>query len=278
MTDELDPPKRLDAGDVVRTSARVLGSSLPALFAGALVANLPTIFAEVAISRWRADRLLAVLAAESDPYFGYVDEDELLRISTLALAGSVLARAFGVVLTQALVLYPVVERLAGRSAGVGAALGKGLMRVPSAFVALVLVSCTMLFTASCFVVPAFVFAVLFSLAVPAAILEDRGSFSAVGRSVSLTKDNWGVIAALAGVALVVFGGVGVGLGLAIDGAAWIVLDAEDVTGAPAFSYHVLHGLVIVIEAMLIAVVAAVTYARLREDDGIDAESLAEVFA
>ena len=272
-----DAGRRLELGDVVGTSAQVLGSSLPVLFAGAVVANLPTIASEVALSRWRAERLAEELSMVAG-YGYYGSDDELLRISALALAGSILARAFGVVLTQALVLYPVVERLAGRSAGVGSALGKGLLRVPAAFGALVLVSCTMLFTAGCFVVPALVFAVLFSLAVPAAIIEGRGSFSAVGRSVSLTRGSWGVIAALAIGALIMFVGLGWGLDAAFDAGGWIVTDHEDVTGPPGWGYHVLHGLVVVLEAMGIAVVSAVTYARLREDDGIDADALAEVFA
>ena len=66
VSDALDPPKRLDVGDVVRTSGQVMGSSLPALFAAALIANLPTAVAEVALARWRAETLLDLVTGADD--------------------------------------------------------------------------------------------------------------------------------------------------------------------------------------------------------------------
>jgi hypothetical protein len=276
---------RLSPSDVLSSTTSVLARSLPACFVSALVFTAPAVLVEHLLLEWRMRRYRELLepAAGGSTYpfldVGYVPEDELLRISVIALGLSSLAGAFAIAATQAGVLYPVVERLAGRRAGIGASIVKSLSRLPSALGAVVLVSCAVLFSASCFVVPAFVLAVLFSFAVPAAVVEELSPFRAVARSVDLTEGNRLLIAGLTGGLLLVFAGVRFGLRTAFDAPPALVLEAADLPAAlPTFSYHAALGITSLLEAMLLAVLSSVMYARLRQRDGVDAEQLAEVFA
>src|SRR5690606_13273081 len=128
--------QRLSPADVLRTSASVIASSGPALFVTAAICTAPALLVDVWLARWR----VAVSAASAaDGYlFEYGTEDEMLRTSALALLASGLVGSFGVAATQAGVLYAVVERIAGRTPSLAAAIGKPIARMPAAFGAMAL--------------------------------------------------------------------------------------------------------------------------------------------
>ena len=304
--------KRLDVSDVLGTTARVLAGSFPAFFLTALLCTAPAIAIEKWILDWRLSAYAELAPPPSDDgddhgdygaggygtgryggydyggydYGGYggddyyvgADEDELMRLSALALFLSALAAAFCIAATQAGVLYTVVEYLAGRRAGLGAALAKGASRLPAALGAMVLVSCMTLFGAGCFVVPGLIAACLFYFAVPAAVMENRSPFKAVARSVDLTNGNRVLLVLLVSGVLAGFAGARWVLRSAFGVAPLVVSDFSEIPSeAPTWSYFVALGGVTVLEAMVLAALSSVMYARLRERDGIDIDQLAEVF-
>lgn len=284
--------RRLDIADVIGTTARVLAGSFPAFFVTALVCMAPAILVEVWLLDWRTGAYgLAPEPAYDDygydPYGSVYDdygsyvtrEEELLRISVLALFGSGLATAFCIAATQAGVLYTVVEHLAGRRASLGSALAKGLSRLPAALGAMVLVSCMTLFGAGCAIIPGLIVALLFCFAVPAAVIEDKPPFKAVARSVDLTNGNRALLLAIVTVVLGLFAAVRWGMRAAWGVAPLFIVDSLEVPSEPpAWSYYVLFALVAVLEAITLASLSSVMYARLRERDGMNIDELAEVFA
>ena len=319
----MEGSKRLDLGDVLGTTARVLAGSFPAFFLTALLCTAPAIAIEKWILDWRLEAYAELAPPPlseggrgyggggddyggsggggyggggyggygggyrgydyggygADDYYGGADEDELLRLSALALFLSALAAAFCIAATQAGVLYTVVEHLAGRRAGLGAALAKGASRLPAAFGAMVLVSCMTLFGAGCAIVPGLIAACLFYFAVPAAVMEERSPFKAVARSVDLTNGNRVLLLLLVSGVLAAFAGARWVLRSAFGVAPLLVTDIADLPPeAPSFGYLAALGGVTVLEAMVLAALSSVMYARLRERDGIDIDELAEVFA
>lgn len=286
MSEANGSERRLVLADVVGTTARVLARSFPAFFVTAVLFTAPAIFVERALVEWRVDaRSEAIQISTYDPYdpYGYTEPvpalDAPLRASILALLASGLAGAFCIAATQAGVLYTVVEQLAGRTASLPAALGKGVLRLPAAFGAMVLVSCVVLFGSTCLVVPAFVAACLFYFAVPAAVMEELPPFRAVARSVDLTRGNRGMLLALVGAVVALFSGARFALRTLFDAPPLLVEELGQLpAGVPPWGYFVALGLVTVLEAMILAVLSSVMYARLRERDGMDVEALAEIFA
>ena len=295
-----DEERNLELGDVLATTARSLGGGALVFFAGALFANALALLGRYGIERWRVGKYAEVAGAlttsarstgydeygygydvydDYDASYGAIDLDDLMRHSALALLGIVLVKALGVVMTQAVILYPLVEQLNGRRPELGASLGKGVGRIPAALGALVVVSCTVMFTSGCLAIPGLACALLFSLAVPAAILEGLPPFRAIGRSVSLVGKNWAIILiVVAGLALS-FEAIDLGVRLAFDATPLFVWSIEDLPETPpSWTYYVVSAAVFVLEAVVVAVASGVVYARLREEDGVDAEALAEVFA
>lgn len=271
----------LGLGDVLSTTGRVMGGSLPAFFLTALLFTAPAVALDAWLVGWQLEAASAPPAHDIytyDPYgYGSAElEDEAWRRAILALLVSGLASAFAIAATQAGVLYTVVEHLAGRRAGLGAALAKGIGRLPAALGAVILVSCAVLFSASCFVVPAILMGTVFYFAVPAAVIEDLPPFKAVARSVDLTRGHRPLVLGLVATILVGFAALRWGARVAFGAPGWLGVEAA--TSAPGLPYFVALGLLAVLEAMLVAVLSSVMYARLRERDGVDVEALAAVFS
>lgn len=268
---------RLSLGDVLSTTANVLIAGLPIFFLAALVCTSPAIVLEIWLAGWRFEHFREVL--QGYEIYGYADEDELVRWSVLALGGSSLVGAFAIAATQAGALYTVVERMAGRTPAFGMVLRNAVFRMPAAIGAMIIVSCAVLFTGSCFGVPAIICAALFAFAVPAAVIEELSPFKAIGRSVDLTKDNRAMILGLFVAIVALFSAVRFGLRVAFGAPPLFAFMVEDVTeSTPAWGYHVATSLTIVLEAMLLAVLSGVMYAKLRQRDGLDIDALADVFA
>lgn len=271
---------RLSPSDVLSTTAGVLARSFPAFFVVAALCTAPAVVIDAWLLEWRVGEHVARTAAvHQDYYYVSAGEDELLRQSVLALLISGLIAAFCIAATQAGVLYAVVEELAGRRPSLGAALARPVARMPAALGAMVLVSCVVLFGSTCLAVPAIVLASLFYFAVPAAVIEELAPFRAVARSVDLTKGNRALVLGLVAVIVAIFAAARLGLRALWGAPPLLALEVGDMPeSGPAWSYFVLLGLVAVAEAMVLAVLSSVMYARLRQRDGIDVDALAEVFA
>lgn len=272
--------RRLSASDVLSTTVAVLARSFPAFFVVAALCTMPAVALDAWLLEWRIDEHVERTAAlHEDYYYVSAGEDELLRQSVLAMLLSGLIAAFCIAATQAGVLYAVVEELAGRRPSLAAAIGRPLTRMPAALGAMVLVSCVVLFGSTCLAVPAIALASLFYFAVPAAVIEELSPFRAVARSVDLTKGNRALVLGLVFAIVAVFAAVRFGLRALWGAPPLLALEVGDMPASgPAWSYFVMLGLVAVAEAMILAVLSSVMYARLRQRDGIDVDALAEVFA
>lgn len=266
--------ERLSASGVLGTTGSVLAGSFPAFFVTAAMLTAPAVAIEAWLVEWR---ITDEPISRADYY--YATDDETLRMSILAMLVSGLASAFCIAATQAGVLYAVVEQLAGRKPTLGAAIGKPLARMPAAIGAMLLVSCVVLFGSTCFVVPAIVAASLFYFAVPAAVVEELPPFRAVARSVDLTNGNRVLVLGLVGALVLVFSLLRLVLRALFDAPPLLAFEASELpASAPGWSYFVALALVGIFEAIVLAVLSSVMYAQLREQDGIDVDAIADVFA
>lgn len=251
----------LQAGDVLSLTARTIGSNLIPLAVIAGLCLTPVLIAELVLLLDQKAALDAVaLHGSMAPYYTAVGTVTLLRFVLSLVA-------------QGAVMFLTVEHLAGRKPRVGAAMSKVLSRVfvviAAAFVEGLVIGVGFLLC----VVPGVIFMCSYYVAVPAVVAERTGPIQALYRSAEMTRGHRVQILLLV---LVGFG-VSMGLGL-LSLTAEIPMAISPGTAADVLSWAI-RVAVEVVQTVVLAVLPAVTYARLRGiRDGIDAESLASVFA
>ena len=234
------------AGRVLGDSFRVLGSNLPAfLFLSLLL--LSPVYLFLALVVLDADLVLSV----PDVVFEY---------------GVTFAEMLLGFVAQAAVVYGTVRHLQGRRAGFAENVIGGLRKVvPVAFVAIAAGFATML-GMMFFLVPGLMIMTAYWVAVPAAVVEDRGIGASLTRSGDLTRDyRWrvfGVILVSLAFEVVSENLVGSVFGFEDNyylslAAAWLLAGASTALGA---------------------VLSAVTYHELRRvKEGVDVDQIAAVF-
>lgn len=308
-------------GDLLQTGARIVGGNLGAFFTVAFMATLPGL----AITQFFTMRWQEKMFAQADmigsarlggaPNIGNMFRDILDPTDFGGICLGSLIQFVLVYLAQAILMYTVVETLAGRKPPMGQAISKGLARAPAVLVTALLITLAyiaamlpgfilgiLIFVgaaagdagavAACcgmptmfllILIPIVYLAVVFFLAVPASVAENAGPVEAISRSIALTKGNrLTIFLTLLCLMLVLFVFACIG---GMFGAAFGAGGVDMATGMPqppstasqvvSFIMNLLVGS---LQTMLLASLAAVAYARIRGiRDGVDAGALAEVF-
>jgi hypothetical protein len=169
-------------------------------------------------------------------------------------------------LANAACLYGAYQIMRGQSFSIGESLGAGLRRLGPVVGAALLVGILIGLAALALVVPAFMVACAFYVAVPACVIERVGPRASLKRSGQLTRGNrWGIFGLLILVAIgtIVLAGALAALGAVIGGAVL----------AAIFTF-----VAEVVVAAFGAVMAAVVYHDLRvAKEGVDIDQIAAVF-
>jgi hypothetical protein len=222
-------------GSAIGTASSILFSHFTALVGTALVASLPG--------------LIFALALPASPFQGIVN----------LIVGEIVAVTL---------IYGAIQVLRGRQVSVSECFSQGFARLGTAIGVAIVASIGVILGMILLIVPGLILAVMWSVAVPAAVIERNGVFGSLSRSSALTKERrWRVFGAVlvAGVITIVVGAViggifGVVFGMdrtLLEIVVWLVTAATQ-----AFS----------------ACVNATLYFFLRrEKEGVDIEQIASVF-
>ena len=279
-----EPGARIDVGDLVAVSARVIGQNLVTFVAATTLVMSPTVAANVVFSEW-SQRKLRILTMSDDSMQHYDELSSLMMTVGLGAMVVVLVQVLTWYLAQAPVVYVTVEHMAGRRAGLFESLGGGLRGAVG--LGVIAIVCTIFASlgAMLCLVPGLIVMTVFFAAIPAAVAERLGPIDALQRSADLTL----------GHRLTVFG-LFVMIVLSYFAASWVANQliglggmASADPGDPAgglllplpfriLSYAV-HWALMVAASIPLATVSAVFYARVRGiRDGVDAEEIASVFS
>jgi hypothetical protein len=117
-------------------------------------------------------------------------------------------------------------------------------------------------------VPGFILATMWAVAIPAAVLEERGVTSSLSRSQELTSGRrWRVFGAYLVAGLIMLVGVGI-----VEGAAIAIAGVGS-----TFSLVAIWGFVALSQAFTACVVATLYYYLRREREGVEIDHIAAVF-
>lgn len=177
------------------------------------------------------------------------------------------------ILTYALIgalVYGTVQHLNGRKAGLGEIIGRGFSRIVPVVVIAILFSIAMTIGFALLIIPGVFLVVVWSVAIPASVVERPGIFGAFSRSWQLTKGyRWPVLGILL-ILLVIL----IGFGLITGAVAGIVIFAMDGLMLLAVVNYVISA----ISGALMSVAIAVTYHDLRvAKEGVSTAQMAAVF-
>lgn len=251
-------------GDVLSLTARTVSARLVPLFAIVALCLGPALI---------LDLVLLFLTGRTS---AQMSTSHLGGRAWVYLAGGLgvtFLRAILTYVAQGAVVFLTVEHLAGRKAGVGPAMNKAASRllvvIATAIIESLLIGLGMLLC----LVPGILFACMYFVAVPAAVTEKVGPVKALGRSAEMTRGYRTSIFVLLLVVFVLSFMFSWAIGMARVPLAGSADTATEIVSMA------LGWVVEVVSALVFSVPAAVTYALLRGvRDGLDAESLASVFA
>ncbi len=297
-------PSRLDVGDLLRTATRIVAGNFGVFAAVAFAATLPGL----AISQYFATRFQNRMfefqqTVLTDP--GTIPDFSQF-LSPAHIGGLCLGTLVSftlMYLAQAVLVYDVIENLAGRRPPIGQAIGVGMARAPAVLVSAFLL--TLVLTAAVvpgallgvlviaggmsvgpgagglatccggplmllgMLVPTFYAYLVFFVTVPAAVVEDVSPVGALARSFELTKgQRWRIFLAVMAFMLVIF--VSSCIGGACSGALGGGGGIDPATGAlkAPSTFGMVVGFLAqlvaqTLQTMGIAALAGVTYARIR---------------
>ncbi|HET9229305.1 MAG TPA: glycerophosphoryl diester phosphodiesterase membrane domain-containing protein [Thermoanaerobaculia bacterium] len=162
------------------------------------------------------------------------------------------------------ITYAVFQRMRGRNTEVGESLRVGLSQLGSVLLVAILQGLAIIGGTLLCIIPGFIFAVMYSLAVPIAIEEKTGATQAMSRSSDLTEGNrWEIFFAMLGLIAVAFG-----LGI-VAGVIGLIGPAVEAVMTLAVQ---------VLASGLIATSYTVMYYRLRSvKESLDVDQIASVF-
>jgi hypothetical protein len=198
-----------------------------------------------------------------------VDVGEMPQYSATDFVVMVLSVVLTYVLVGALV-YGTVQHLNGRKAGIGEIIGRGFSRIVPVIVIAILFSIALGIGFALLVIPGIFLVVVWSVAIPASVVERPGIFGAFSRSWQLTKGyRWPVLGLLL-ILLVIL----VGFSLVTGAAAGVAIFAMD----NLMLLLVVNYVISAISGALMSVVIAVLYHDLRvAKEGVSTAQLAAVF-
>ncbi|MEM9864989.1 MAG: hypothetical protein AAF938_25525, partial [Myxococcota bacterium] len=304
--------RKLDVGDVLQTSAKVIGSNFPAFVVIASLFALPgTVLGGIAAAI-QVDRQQQVQQAMAGGDFSAIFDTFSPGWIVVNLAIGLLAFVL-TYLGMGTLMYASAEHLAGRQPGVADVVSKGLRVAPSVALVAILIAlsefaaalpgsiamgvgmfavasagegglfcCLGPFGIAVILVPLVYVIILFFLSIPAAVVERLGPIAAMQRSIELTRGQRGMIfLVLLLVFLVFFLILFVGSCCIGAGAGAIDPATMQVQGPSTFMViinQLLGFIFAVARIMVVAALAAVMYARIRGiKDGVDASAIADVF-
>ncbi len=253
MTISTGTTEKLDISKVIETTMGVIQRNfVPFALISAVFSGIPTLI------------------------MGFVAPEAYARTITTAgqglpiLYGSILAMVAATILQGALV-YMTTSELAGRKRTIGEGLIHGLRSFLPLIGIVILTILGLMCGFLLLIVPAFILAVMWSVTVPAFLVEGSGIRSAFSRSRELTRNNRWRIALLAIIAAI----IGAIIGLVV-GAIFGMLLA--IISGPTFVVPVTRALGTLLGAMINGTGLAVLYTELRRiKDGVGISDLAAVF-
>ena len=274
-------------GDLLQTAMRGIAANLGSFFIICLVCLTPAILINLWYTLAVQDWSMEIMERSMNDPYSMQSSSPFDLFPSWFWWGTCLSSVVTMTLTylaQAVMMFTVVEFMAGRHASVGDAFSRGLSRAWSVIpVAFMVAIATALGLIAC-IAPGIFIAIVLFLSVPAAVMEDVGPFEALQRSVQLTEGNRLTIF-LAGLAVfaayfVLSCIVGMFGGAAGAGAGF---DATGAVAQPSMAMQIVNFVLTWIlqlgQTMAFSALAAVTYARIRGiRDGVDAQELANVFA
>jgi glycerophosphoryl diester phosphodiesterase family protein len=219
--------------------------------------------------------IATVVVALTDEHYFDLNTTEV-DDSGSALAGNLIGIALqGVALALAVAACFKIVSAAylGEEATVGDSLRYGASRIVALIVAYIVVSVILLIGFVLFFIPFVIFSVKLSMTFAAIVFERKGPFGAIGRSWSLTRDNfWRVLGTLFVVVLLMFV-----LYIALTILIGVGLFSVDSASEPvvAVVYTALNIVVIALSYPLFAAILTVIYYDLRvRNEGFDLQLLA----
>jgi len=222
-------------GSTISTAGTVLFSHFTAFVGTALVASLPSL------------------------------------IFSLVAPGSFVQSLIDLVIGQVVavtLIYGSIQVLRGRQVSITDCFSQGFARLGTAIGVAILAGLGVALGMVLLIVPGLILAVMWSVAVPAAVVERTGVIESLSRSVALTRERrWRVFGAVlvAGVITVVVGAVVGGIFGVIGGAESILFTI------------VLWAVTAAAQAFSACVYATLYYFLRREKEGVDIEQIASVF-
>lgn len=275
MTDISAPPQPLGIGAIISESFSIFFKRLIPIF----LVGFVTYFVISVISG--AILGFDVVTGQSAPFDVDAPGGEIAP-SAAQIVGMVLAALLGI-LAQGLVVAVVVlmayDTKLGRPLRMSGYIGAALPVAPMVFLVSLVVGILIGIGFLLFIVPGLWLAAVFSVVIPAVVIE-RAGFGALGRSSDLTKGyRWSIVGLyivmflIAIVLATVIGGLLLGLAAAVvssESGAVGILGGMTLVAADAVASALSYGFT--------AVMSALIYARLREiKEGIGVDSLADVF-
>lgn len=282
------PVDTLRLDDVLKSSVDALVKNVGVIGPIALICMLPAFLIEVGL----AVALTVIMGSDMGTQTGDLFERlvqgdyEALRSDPVVWFWTAFAGLYTVAgfvrmalkfVAQAAVIFVIVEFLAGRKATVADGLRTvGNRILPVMIAAFVVTLLVFLGFAAC-VIPGVLIMCVFFVAIPAAVAEKVGPFTALGRSVELTRGHRVTIflaLLLLFVAAWMLGSCGGCFGGSLGSLGAVIAPSPGTIVGMLYSWGFE-----LIYTMFVASMGAIVYARLRGiHDGIDAESLASVFA
>jgi len=111
--------------------------------------------------------------------------------------GSIVIKVIGSSLTQAALVYAAMKSFKGEKAGLGESISKALPHLLPVVAISILFSLGVVVGSLALVVPGVILAIMWSVSVPARVVENKGIFEAFGRSRALTKGSrWSIFGLL----------------------------------------------------------------------------------
>ena len=224
-----------DVGSVIGTAASTLFGHFVPFVGTALVASLPSLLFTIFVPDSRGQSIVDFIVGQ---------------IVTVTL------------------VYGTVPALRGRQVSISECLSQGLKRLGAAIGVGILTGIGIVLGAVFFLVPGFILATMWAVAIPAATIEQKGVMLSISRSSDLTRERrWRVFGAFLVSTLITLA-----VGAVVGAIAGVIGGEHSVT----FSV-VLWAVTATSQAFSACVVATLYYFLRREKEGVDIDEIASVF-
>ncbi len=165
-------------------------------------------------------------------------------------------------------VYGTIQALRGRQVTIGECLSEGLKRLGAALGVAILSGIGIALGMIVLIVPGLILAAMWAVAIPAAVIEEKGAFESLSRSQELTSERrWRVFGAylVAGLITVVGGAI-------VGGAVGVIAGLDTTAFLVAVWAFVALG-----QAFTACVVATLYYYLRRDKEGVEIHEIASVF-